>query len=202
MGTVTAHEEAQTAKALKHRQNQQIGNAVHTACTGAKLRLKLFLPLGNGYQPHLNTANGNLIFLFQGADGYRLSVYQDAVLGIGIRYRPASVIIPGQDRMIPGYRWGVNAHIAGFAAAHHIFPVGQGELAAVLHHQPGPDLRLSLKCQKWMQTAPQQHNGNHRCRVTQKTDIHIHIGFFCLSKTHQKGFHGLTSVNSLGFLYK
>ena len=185
MLSITAQQKCQTAQALKHRQNQKICYTVHTAGFGPQLSLEFFLPLRNGLQAHLHTADVDLIFLFQCKNIHRLSIDQNAVLGIGIGYGPASVIIPGQDRMVPGNRRGIDTDIVGLAAANDILPVSQGELAAVFHHQPGPDFRFFLKGQQRMQAPDQQHDGQHRRHIAQDANVYTHITFLRLSKTHQ-----------------
>ena len=195
---VSRQEKTKNHHALQNRQQQKIRNAVPaTGSLGPQLSLPLFLPLGNGLQGHFHTADGDPVLFFNGADMYLFPIDEHAILGAGIRNGPASIIVTGQNRMVPGYRRKIDGHIAGFAAADDIFPMGNRDLGSVRHVQPRPDLWLPPEGQQRFHAAQQQKHRQNRCRIAQKTDIYQQIIPADCRKLVQKRFHVITVLSSL-----
>ena len=159
-------------QALQNGQHHQVRHAVPAAGgLGAKLRLTRLLMLRNGLELHLHTADGDTVFGLQRANLNLSAVDQRSVLGTGIRDRPAAVVVPGQDRMVPGHGGKVDGHVAGLAPADDVFPMGDGNLAAVGHVQPRPDLRLPPERQQGQDAAQKQYGAEHRHGIAK--DSHI-----------------------------
>ena len=153
---VAAQQESKADQALKNRKQQKIGHAVQsTALSGAKLGHEPLLLGADGLQGHIQAANGDHIIFFQCANLHRASVDLHTAFGIRIGNGPAAVIIPGQNRMVPGHCGQIQMHIAGLASSNDIFPMGQGEAGSVLQAQPCPDLRLPFEKHQRFQAPPQ-----------------------------------------------
>ena len=142
--------------ALQNGQKHQVRHTVPAAGgLGAQLRLTDFLPLGNGLKLHFHAADGDPVFGLQGADLNWPVIDKGAGFGADVQKRPAAVVIPGQHRVIPGNGGKIDGHVAAFASADDVFPVGNGNLGTIGEIQPGPDLRLPAKGQQ-RKGAPQQ----------------------------------------------
>ena len=86
------------------QQHQPQKTAPAAGASGPQLALQLLLPFGNRGQLHIHTANGNHISAVQGTDTDPFSIDPGSGFGTGIGNGPASVIVPGEHRMVPRYR--------------------------------------------------------------------------------------------------
>ena len=99
----------------------------------------------NGSQDHLHAAQGDHVAVIHRLDTDLLAVDGHIATGADIRHRPAAVVIVGQNRMVTGDSGKIHHNIRAPGTADNILPMGHGELTAVGHHQPTPDLRLTTE---------------------------------------------------------
>ena len=121
---------------------------------GGAFRLPLlfqFLPLPNGlgqkHQRHAAQRNG-VPQLHRSSVRNGPAIDRRTALGAEVVERPAPVIPPAQGCVLPGDAGVVQQHIGGFAPAENIFPMGQGDAAAIGQAQLRPDLRRMGKAQQ------------------------------------------------------
>ena len=115
---------------------------------------------------------------------------------IVVLHRPAAVVVPGQDRMVPGHGGKVDGHVAGFAPADDVLPMGDGDLTAVGHVQPRPDLRLPPEGQQGQDAAQKQYGAEHRYGIAQNPHIGACVVFLRQRQGFQNILHTITLLSS------
>ena len=174
---------AQHCQHLKRGEQQQVkesGNG--SGAPGPQLGLELLLLPGDDFQLQLHPAHRDHIPVLEGADVHPLPVDIGAVLGMGVGDGPAAVVVPGEHRMVPGDGGQGNGHIAAFAPANHIFPVGHRHPFPSGHHQPGPDFWLSAEGEQGDGTAQQQQKCQQRTGAANQGYVKIPVGAAHLRK--------------------
>ena len=194
---VRHHQKANAGKDLEHSQQQQAKYASQrTGSVAAQLCQPLLLAPGDRLQGHIDAANVNDILRADGANIDLLAVDQHTGFGIGVGDGPAAVIVPGDDRVIPGNCGKIDNDIAAFASADDIFPVGDGQFLLPCHTKPGPDLRFSAEGQQRFSAPKQQEKAKNWRQIPHNCNKNIRIGIFCAGKQIHNGFHTVTSLHS------
>ena len=191
-------QKSQSAHGLQHSQKQHVGNAIDQgARPGTQLGQLCLLTGGDGLKLHIHTAHGDGVSFSYCADLFSPAVDKDAALGGGIGNRPASVVVPGQNRVVPGHSGKIDHQITLLAAADHVFPMGHRQ-SVFAHLQPGPDLWLPAEGQQGFCTPEENNENQQRCCIAQDADIHMGKGLICGFKGLQNCLHAAPSFCKIG----
>jgi hypothetical protein len=79
--------------------------------------------MGDGLQIHVNAADIDGVLRTDGTNRNSFSIDQNPCFGIGIRHRPAAIVIAGDNRMVPGNCGKINNNVVALASADGIFAV-------------------------------------------------------------------------------